>query len=126
MGGTGDSPVSVGDPPTGMEAAKAMESASRLVANAPALPSGESPDGTGESPVLPAIELRHCLPCNSFDGVWLLSYRTVAFEPGINPVDLLRAHDLCHGLAGPEKPRNKLAHRQEDRTTGWEETAAKR
>ena len=43
MGSTGDSPVPVGDPPTGMEAAKAIKSAPRLVPNAPDLPSGESP-----------------------------------------------------------------------------------
>ena len=64
MGGTGDSPVSVGDPPAGMESVKAMRSALRLVVNSLALPSGESPDGTGESPVLPTVGFSNKLSLN--------------------------------------------------------------
>ena len=47
MGGTGDSPVPVGDPPTGMGEALATKPASGLAKDALAVPSGESPDGTG-------------------------------------------------------------------------------
>jgi hypothetical protein len=47
MGGAGDSPAPVGDPPTGMGEVAAKKRASRLAADALAIPSGESPDGTG-------------------------------------------------------------------------------
>ena len=47
MGSTGDSPVPVGDPPTGMGDALATNPASCLAKHALAVPSGESPDDTG-------------------------------------------------------------------------------
>jgi len=53
LGGTGDSPVSVGDPPTEIGEAIDTKSASGLSMDALTIPSGESPDGTGWSPVLP-------------------------------------------------------------------------
>jgi hypothetical protein len=47
MGGAGDSPAPVGDPPTGRSEVVAGKRASKLAADALAVPSGESPDGTG-------------------------------------------------------------------------------
>ena len=54
MGGSGDSPVSVGDPPTATGEVIDTKPASGLATDALAIPSGGSPDGTGGSPVLPA------------------------------------------------------------------------
>src|SRR5262249_4951906 len=53
MGGAGDPPTSVGDPPTGTSASNATGRPTPIAATCPPLPSSESPDGTGESPVLP-------------------------------------------------------------------------
>src|SRR5439155_22610315 len=53
MGGAGDSPAPVGDPPTGTAMShvpKRPFSRPRIVVS---IPSGASPDGTGGSPVLP-------------------------------------------------------------------------
>ena len=51
----GDSPVPVGDPPTGMARTFADSEPGIPAALCAALvPSGESPDGTGQWPVLPA------------------------------------------------------------------------
>jgi hypothetical protein len=47
MGGAGDPPDLVGDPPTGMVEVAAGKRASKLAADALAMPSGESPDETG-------------------------------------------------------------------------------
>src|ERR1041385_9237410 len=52
-GGTSDPPVSVGDPPTGIATTAATEPECGLVEDSFTDPSGESPDGTGESPLLP-------------------------------------------------------------------------
>jgi cysteine desulfurase len=56
MGGAGYQTAPVGDPPTGMSEAGAGKWASKMVADALSIPSGESPDGTGGSPVLPNAE----------------------------------------------------------------------
>ena len=56
MGSTGDPPVPVGDSPTGRDAASAGKAASGLVGSVAAVPSGESPDGTGQWPVLPKTD----------------------------------------------------------------------
>jgi len=48
MGGTGDPPVPVGDPPTGMAGRSGF--LKRVVAGKHVSPSGESPDGTGQCP----------------------------------------------------------------------------
>jgi len=53
MGSTGDPPVPVGDPPTGMSKAAPSIRSSSLAGYARPVPSGESPDGTGQWPVLP-------------------------------------------------------------------------
>jgi len=53
MGGAGDSPAPVGDPPTGASASNAANKLRPLAWAIAPVPSGESPDGTGESPVLP-------------------------------------------------------------------------
>ncbi len=47
MGSTGDSPVPVGDPPTGTGAVAETKPAPGLLKDALAIPSGGSPDGTG-------------------------------------------------------------------------------
>jgi len=52
MGSTGDSPVPVGDPPTGTSQAGPSIRPSALAGDARPIPSGESPDGTGQWPVL--------------------------------------------------------------------------
>jgi len=61
MGGTGDPPVPVGDPPTGTSLAAPGKRPSSLVGDALPIPSGESPDGTGQWPVLPKIEFSNTL-----------------------------------------------------------------
>src|SRR5881397_2310291 len=53
MGSTGDPPVPVGDPPTGMSKAAPRNRSSSFVGGVLPIPSGESPDGTGQWPVLP-------------------------------------------------------------------------
>src|SRR6266516_1959405 len=54
MGGAGDPPAPVGDPPTGTPASNVAKMRCSLTQTAALVPSGESPDGTGGSPVLPA------------------------------------------------------------------------
>ena len=54
MGGAGHWPAPVGDPPTGTGAAVPTYRPSSLVGDALPVPSGESPDGTGQWPVLPS------------------------------------------------------------------------
>ena len=61
MGGTGDPPVPVGDPPTGTSLAAPGKRPISLVGDALPIPSGESPDGTGQWPVLPKIEFSNTL-----------------------------------------------------------------
>jgi len=56
MGGAGHWPAPVGDPPTGTGAAAPTSKPSPLFGNALPVPSGESPDGTGQWPVLPSQE----------------------------------------------------------------------
>src|SRR5207244_7697964 len=53
LGSAGDSPAPVGDPPTGTAESNLGKSASLLARTVAPIPSGESPDGTGGSPVLP-------------------------------------------------------------------------
>jgi hypothetical protein len=54
MGSTGDSPVPSGDSPDGMTAARLGSNKYRPFLSPPlVIPVGESPTGTGESPVLP-------------------------------------------------------------------------
>ena len=76
MGGTGDPPVPVGDPPTGM--ARRSGFLQRAVARKTRLsvPSGGSPDGTGQWPVPPiAKSCRNLLAAVA--AVWLLVPATV-------------------------------------------------
>ena len=56
MGNGGDSPAPVGDPPTGIVERTLAKRASSLIWIVVLVPSCESPDGTGESPVLPGNE----------------------------------------------------------------------
>src|SRR5688572_8069685 len=69
MGGPGDSPGPVGDPPTGMAVSPAAKKRCSLVRSVAPIPFGESPDGTGGSPVLPEPFFKHVLristPCRS-------------------------------------------------------------
>ena len=53
MGGAGDPPAPVGDPPTGTASGKVAKRPCPLARTVAPVPSGESPDGTGGSPVLP-------------------------------------------------------------------------
>ena len=61
MGGAGDPPAAVGDPPTAMEEAFAIKSSPLLGKDAAFVPSGGSPHGTGGSPVLPGYEFSNRL-----------------------------------------------------------------
>src|SRR5437867_11902590 len=56
MGSVGDPPVPVGDPPTGTSKAEPSRRLSLFAADALPIPSGESPDGTGQWPVLPKTQ----------------------------------------------------------------------
>ena len=53
IGSAGDSPAPVGDPPTGNAESNLEKRPSPLAGTVAPIPSGESPDGTGGSPVLP-------------------------------------------------------------------------
>src|SRR5258706_563594 len=53
MGRAGDSPAPVGDPPTGTAEVTIARRPSSLARGVAAVPSGESTDGTGGSPLLP-------------------------------------------------------------------------
>src|SRR5881628_1291208 len=61
MGSTGDSPVPVGDPPTGTSKAEPSRRLSLFAADALPIPPGESPDGTGQWPVLPKTQFPNTL-----------------------------------------------------------------
>src|SRR5438093_12161923 len=61
MGSTGDPPVPVGDPPTGTSKAEPSRRLSLFAADALPIPSGESPDGTGQWPVLPKTQFPNTL-----------------------------------------------------------------
>ena len=61
LGGAGDPPAPVGDPPTGTGASNVAKSAYPLARIVALVPSGESPDGTGGSPVLPANHFSNTL-----------------------------------------------------------------
>ena len=52
-GKAGDSPAPVGDPPTGTTESNLAKGRSPMARTVTPVPSGESPDGTGGSPVLP-------------------------------------------------------------------------
>src|SRR2546427_661652 len=58
--GAGDPPAPVGDPPTGIVATLTSESGPILRCSASRVPSGESPDGTGQWPVLPGFDGSVC------------------------------------------------------------------
>ena len=55
MGSAGDSPAPVGDSPNGTTAAIGVKAALALASDALPIPSGESPDVTGQWPVLPGF-----------------------------------------------------------------------
>ena len=61
MGGTGDPPLPVGNPPTETSVDALSKRPTSLVGDALPIPSGESPDGTGQWPVLPNIEFSDTL-----------------------------------------------------------------
>ena len=61
MGSAGDSPAPVGDPPTGTAEGILARRTSPLHRTVAAILSGESPDGTGGSPVLPDNDFTHAL-----------------------------------------------------------------
>jgi len=55
VGGAGDSPAPLGDSPSETGAAALDQRRAKLSSTPIAIPSGGSPDGTGESPVLPSL-----------------------------------------------------------------------
>src|SRR2546425_882606 len=61
MGGAGDPPAPVGDPPTGTAASNVAKRPCPLAQTFALVPSGESPDGTGGSPVLAASHFSNTL-----------------------------------------------------------------
>ena len=61
MGGAGELPAPVGDPPAGTAASNVAKSPCPLARTAAPVPSGESPEGTGGSPVLPANHFSNTL-----------------------------------------------------------------
>ncbi len=61
MGGAGDPPAPVGDPPTGTATSHVAKRPCPLARTVAPVPSGESPDGTGGSPVLPANHFSNSL-----------------------------------------------------------------
>ena len=61
MGSAGDSPAPVGDPPTGTSLDAPSKRLSSFAGDALPVPSGESPDGTGQWPVLPKTQSPHTL-----------------------------------------------------------------
>jgi len=61
MGSAGDSPAPVGDPPTGTGESDFAKRPLMLAPSIASIPSGESPDGTGGSPVLPKNEFSDTL-----------------------------------------------------------------
>ncbi len=61
LGGASDPPAPVGDPPTGIAASNFAKRRSALARTVAPVPSGESPDGTGGSPVLPANHFSNTL-----------------------------------------------------------------
>ena len=61
LGGAGDPPAPVGDPPTGTAAGKVAKRPFPLARTVAPVPSGESPDGTGGSPVPPANHFSNTL-----------------------------------------------------------------
>jgi len=67
MGGAGDPPAPVGDPPTGTPASKLAKRRFTLARTIARVPSGESPDGTGGSPVLPASHFANTLLAHRHD-----------------------------------------------------------
>ena len=58
MGGTGDPPVPVGDPPTGMARRVGFRKRAGVRKTRLCVPSGESPDGIGQGPVPPKAILK--------------------------------------------------------------------
>ncbi|MBM3841352.1 MAG: response regulator [Verrucomicrobia bacterium] len=69
MGSAGGSPATVSDPPSGSAERHHSEGPSLLSPSVAVVPSGESPDGTGEWPVLPTIEFseKHSEPIDSLE-----------------------------------------------------------
>jgi hypothetical protein len=55
LGGAGDSPAPLGDPPSGTDSASLSNLQEVLHSTPLAVPSGGSPDGTGQWPVLPPL-----------------------------------------------------------------------
>jgi len=55
VGGAGDPPASPGDPPGGVGVTFCCNKTVPPYSISLAVPSGESPDGTGRSPVLPTL-----------------------------------------------------------------------
>src|SRR6185503_13445137 len=95
MGSAGDSPAPVGDPPTGTAESNFGERLPPLIRSVGSIPSGESPDGTGGSPVLPKTIFK-----TRSEGASLLE--TVTTQSGFQE----RAALLCNANANAAAPTN--------------------
>jgi len=78
MGGAGGPPAPVGDPPTGTAASNVAKSPCPLARTVAPVPSGESPDGTGGSPVLPANYFQTRSAGNNKPRCALLSWKSAS------------------------------------------------
>src|SRR5216117_2064189 len=81
MGGAGDSPAPVGDPPTGTALSHVAKRPFSLPRTVVSVPSGGSPDGTGGSPVLPEtiFQTRSQAKCRGLSSVaeWIEQIQTL-------------------------------------------------
>jgi hypothetical protein len=81
MGGTGDPPVPVGDPPTGMAGRVGFPKRAGARKTRLSVPSGESPDGTGQWPGPPkAILKTHPSPGVGPNPTGIINYLFLRYE----------------------------------------------
>src|SRR5206468_1190405 len=92
MGGAGDPPAPVGDPPTGTAASNIAMRRSPLARTVAPVPSGESPDGTGGSPVLPANHFSNTLLLIRL-GAYVFFFRVFSVFRGYLVVPLRETHE---------------------------------
>ena len=81
MGSAGDSPAPVGDPPTGTAERNDAKRPCPLARTVAPVPSGESPDGTGGSPVLPENDFSNTLSISGHVNEFGCMHRTPNHSP---------------------------------------------
>src|SRR5437667_1730627 len=81
MGGAGDPPAPVGDPPTGTPASNVANRRSASARTVAPGPSGDSPDGPGGSPMLPSNDFSNTL-LESFGGACFVMHHRTHFTTG--------------------------------------------